>query len=73
MKKLNTEVSENNATIPSQKENDFRGNFIFFLEKKPNISFKYIADSNLEKSEYMSLSNESLFIDKETPPPKYLI
>lgn len=72
MKKLNNEVSENNATTPPQNDKEFRGNFIFFLSKGSTINFKYVSNLLTETSEYSFRLKQSLFVDKETPPPKFI-
>lgn len=71
MKNLNTDISENNATTPPQNDKEFRGNLIFFLSKDSGINFKYVSNLLTETSEYSFLLKQSLFIDKETPPPKF--
>lgn len=73
MKKLTNKISENNNTTPPQNDKEFRGNFIFFLSKTTTLNFKYASDFSNSKSEYQLHFKDSLFLEKETPPPKYFI
>ncbi|NVK52002.1 MAG: hypothetical protein HWD85_03630 [Flavobacteriaceae bacterium] len=73
MKKLNNVITENNTTIPSQNENEFRGNFIFFLSKNSSLNFKMNSDFISNIYQYSFRIKQSLYIDKETPPPKFSI
>lgn len=73
MKQLTNEVSENNATTPPQNEKEFRGNFIYFITKNTAYNFNYISDLKTQKIAYYLKLKQSLFVDKEIPPPKYFI
>ncbi len=73
MNSLNYEISENDATLPPNGEQEFRGNFVFYIAKNTSIYFKNISEEKLEISEYTSDLKQSLFIDKETPPPKFFM
>ena len=73
MKKLTNKVSENNSTTPPQNDKEFRGNFIFFLSKNTLHNFKYASEFESEKTAYYLHFKDSLFLEKETPPPKYFI
>lgn len=73
MSKLNNTVTDNNATVPVQNENDFRGNFIFFLSKKSEIAFSLESTYIQKDFSDQFLLKQSLYIDKETPPPKFSV
>ena len=73
MKNLTNKVSENNSTTPPQNDKEFRGNFIFFLSKTTSINFNYASEFESEKTAYHLHFKDSLFLEKETPPPKYFI
>ncbi|MDG2195077.1 MAG: hypothetical protein P8K77_09595 [Polaribacter sp.] len=71
MKNLDGEVSENNATAPSQNDKEFRGSLLFYFSKTSKINFKYASDLKSEKTIYYFALKQSLCFDKETPPPKF--
>jgi len=73
MKNLTNEVSENNTTTPPQNDKEFRGNLVFYFSKNTTINFKYASDSKSEKTVYYFRLKQSLFVDRDTPPPKFFI
>lgn len=73
MKNLNNEVTENNTTIPVNNENEFRGNFIFYYTKNSSPLFNYLKHNNSNNTVYFNPLKQTVFIDKETPPPKFYI
>jgi hypothetical protein len=73
MKNLTNTVSENNSTIPPQNDKEFRGNFVFFLSKNAALNFNYLSGLESEKTEYHLQLKQSIFLEKEIPPPKFYI
>ena len=73
MKQLSNDVYENNATTPSQNDKEFRGNFIYFFSKNTSYDFSNISDFKSEKTTYYLKLKQSLFLDKDVPPPKFFI
>ena len=73
MKQLTNEVSENNTTTPPQNEKEFRGNLIYFLTKTTAYNFSNISDLKSQKTTYYLKLKQSLFVDKDIPPPKFFI
>ena len=73
IKNLTNTVSENNSTIPPQNDKEFRGNFVFFLSKNAALNFNYLSGLESEKTEYHLQLKQSIFLEKEIPPPKFYI
>ncbi len=73
MKKFTNKVSENNATTPPQNNKEFKGSLIFILSKKSTLNFSYFSDLESEKTEYHLQLKQSIYLEKETPPPKIFI
>ena len=48
-------------------------NFVFLLAKNTLVNFKCVSDLDIKKITYQQVFKDSLFIEKETPPPKYFI
>ncbi|WP_043706555.1 hypothetical protein [Tenacibaculum ovolyticum] len=73
MKKLTNEASDNNANTPPKNDKKLIENFVFLLAKNTLVNFKCVSDLDIKKITYQQVFKDSLFIEKETPPPKYFI